>query len=163
MTIRKTTAGEIPAVLAIYEEGRRYMRENGNLNQWSGGYPQKELIEDDVKRGVSYVVEDEGEIVCVFAMIEGPDPTYARIDYGRWLNDNPYLVIHRIAVSRHKKGIASFVFDYALSLCPDVRIDTHRDNIPMQKALGKNGFAYCGIIYLENGDERLAYHKERKQ
>ena len=29
----------------------------------------------------------------------------------------------------------------------------------MQRALEKSGFAYCGIIYLASGDERLAYQK----
>ena len=38
-------------------------------------------------------------------------------------------------------------------------LDTHRDNIPMQKVLARNDFTYCGIIYLENGDERLAFNK----
>ena len=29
----------------------------------------------------------------------------------------------------------------------------------MQHILQKHGFRYCGIIYLLNGDERLAYQK----
>jgi hypothetical protein len=29
----------------------------------------------------------------------------------------------------------------------------------MQRALLKRGFKYCGIIYLESGDERLAYQR----
>lgn len=40
-----------------------------------------------------------------------------------------------------------------------IRVDTHRDNISMQKMLLKNGFKYCGIIYLKDGSERLAYDK----
>ena len=27
----------------------------------------------------------------------------------------------------------------------------------MQHVIVRHGFAYCGIIYLSNGDERLAY------
>lgn len=38
-----------------------------------------------------------------------------------------------------------------------VRIDTHRDNKTMQHVILKNGFEYCGIIYLKNGEQRLAY------
>ena len=33
----------------------------------------------------------------------------------------------------------------------NIKIDTHKDNISMQKLLEKNGFKYCGIIYLEDG------------
>ena len=31
----------------------------------------------------------------------------------------------------------------------------------MQKALKRNGFEKCGIIYLDNGDPRIAYEKVR--
>jgi len=41
----------------------------------------------------------------------------------------------------------------------NIRIDTHRDNAIMQHNIEKHGFTYCGIIYLANGDERLAYQK----
>ena len=38
-----------------------------------------------------------------------------------------------------------------------LRIDTHKDNIPMQKALEKNGFGRCGMIYTDDGSQRIAY------
>ena len=54
----------------------------------------------------------------------------------------------------------------------NIRIDTHRDNKIMQHNILKQGFTYCGIIYLQSGDaldqrslaskgtqERLAYQK----
>jgi len=41
----------------------------------------------------------------------------------------------------------------------NIRIDTHKDNRIMQHNIEKHGFTYCGIIYLANGDERLAYQK----
>ena len=40
-----------------------------------------------------------------------------------------------------------------------MRIDTHVDNTGMQNLLLKLNYNYCGIIYLENGDLRLAYEK----
>ena len=40
-----------------------------------------------------------------------------------------------------------------------IRVDTHRDNRTMQRLLRKNGFCYCGIIYLEDKSERLAFEK----
>ena len=42
---------------------------------------------------------------------------------------------------------------------PSIRVDTHEDNIGMQKLLEKCGFEKCGIIHLENGDPRVAYEK----
>ena len=162
MNIRKTRYEDLDTVLEIYEKGRRYMRENGNLEQWKDGYPQKEIILEDIKNEVSFVVTDETEeIIAVFAFIEGPDITYKKIYDGAWPNEKPYYVIHRIAVNQHRKGVASFVYEECLKKHPVLRIDTHKDNIPMQNSLKKNGFSYCGIIHLLSGDERLAYQKER--
>ncbi len=163
MYIRKTASEDISTVMKIYDEGRKYMRLNGNHEQWAGGFPPQSLIEEDIKNGVSYVVIDKAseEIICVFAFLEGPDITYAKIYNGAWPNDRPYHVIHRIAVSVHRKGVASFVYNECLKQSPVIRIDTHKDNIPMQNSLKKNGFKYCGIIHLLSGDERLAYQKER--
>jgi hypothetical protein len=44
----------------------------------------------------------------------------------------------------------------------NIRIDTHRDNVPMLSLLDKSGFERCGIIYLKNGDERIAFQKIKK-
>jgi hypothetical protein len=33
----------------------------------------------------------------------------------------------------------------------------------MQGCLAKNGFHQCGIIYLADGGERLAYHKTKEK
>lgn len=162
MKIRKTTRNDLEAVLRIYEDGRKYMRENGNTEQWKDGYPHRDTILDDIEKEVSFVVTDENEeIIAVFAFIEGPDITYNKIYNGEWPDDKHYYVIHRIAVSRHRKGVASFVYEECLKKHPVLRIDTHKDNIPMQNSLKKNGFVYCGIIHLLSGDERLAYQKER--
>ncbi len=161
MYIRKAKPEELDILMDIYEAGRQYMRQNGNMEQWDGGYPPKALVAEDIESGIAHVVVDENEeIICVFAYLDGPDVTYSKIYEGAWPNDNKYKVIHRIAVKVHRKGVASFVYDYCLSQYPVVRIDTHRDNIPMQNSLKKNGFSYCGIIHLLNGDERLAFQKE---
>lgn len=162
MIIRKTTRDDLDTVLGIYEEGRKYMRSHGNTEQWKDGYPHRDTVLDDIENEVSFVVADEnGEIIAVFAFIEGPDITYNKIYEGSWPDDKPYFVIHRIAVSRHRKGVASFIYEECLKKHPVLRIDTHKDNIPMQNSLIKNGFGYCGIIHLLSGDERLAFQKER--
>ena len=159
MEIRKATLGDLSVILGIYEDARRYMRENGNLHQWADGYPDATVVCDDIEKGICHVCTDEDEIVGVFVFFEGEDPTYQKIYEGAWKNDRPYGVIHRIAVARHCKGVASFCFDYAYALCKNLKIDTHRDNLPMQGSLAKNGFFRCGIIYLASGDERIAYQK----
>ena len=158
MRIRNTLETDLEKIGKIYENAKKFMRETGNPNQWNGERPNAQTAREDMEKGVGYVAEDAGEIVAVFMFSQENDPTYAKIE-GAWLSDAPYGVIHRIAVAKQGQGIIGYCIDQCFALCQNLRIDTHRDNLPMQRALLKRGFRYCGVIYLENGDERLAYQK----
>ncbi len=157
--ICKATESELPRILQIYAEARDFMRRSGNPNQWKTHHPATQLLLEDIARQQLYLCMEGNEIQAVFAYIPGIDPTYLHIYEGQWCNDAPYGVIHRIAVARQGRGVAAACFDWALEQCRNLRIDTHRDNLPMQRALDKYGFRYCGIIYLQNGEERLAFQK----
>ena len=159
MEIRPASPNDFARVREIYAAARAYMKEKGNPEQWGDRYPEDELIREDIQNENLYLCAEGEEILGVFFYAEGADPTYQRIYDGKWLNEESYGVIHRIAVAEHQRGVASFCFDYAFSRCKNLKIDTHRDNLPMQRSLEKNGFFYCGIIHLENGDERVAYQK----
>ena len=159
LSIRPATDADLEAIESIYDSARRFMRQTGNLHQWVNGYPSRAVITADLEAGHLFVCEENAGILGVFCFFIGNDPTYEKIYDGTWLKKGESGVIHRIAVAVPGKGVAQFCFDYAFSQCGNIRIDTHRDNIPMQKALLKNGFARCGVIYLLNGDERIAYQK----
>ncbi len=159
MQIRKTTLADFDTVMQIYRTAREFMIASGNSTQWWEGYPPEELIIDDIARGDSFVVVEKEKILAVFLYREGIDPTYINIENGEWLNDEPYGVIHRIAVAEKGRGVASFVFDTVFSWCGNIRIDTHENNKPMQRALEKSGFKYCGIIRIATGDPRVAYQR----
>ena len=160
MEIRKAELQELAAIEALYREARAYMKEQGNPTQWGESYPPQALIRADLEAGYSHVCVEDGEILGVFSWIPGPDPTYAVIEDGAWLSSRPYTVIHRVAARAHRRGVASMFFSYALSRCPSLRIDTHADNVPMQRSLAKNGFTRCGIIHLASGSPRIAYQKD---
>lgn len=159
MIIRKTKIADLVDCDSIYAAAREYMKQAGNPDQWNGGYPGVVEILSDIAAGCGYVVEDEGEVVAVFYYAPGPDPTYAKIYDGAWKSEEPYAVIHRVAVKHHGKGIIDFIFKECFEAAGHLRIDTHRDNIPMQNVLKRGGFEYCGIIHLESGAERLAFEK----
>lgn len=159
-SIRPTTLGDLPRLMQIYETARRFMQQTGNGSQWTGGYPQKELLINDIELKQSYVCTGgNDEILAAFCYFIGKEPTYLNIYQGAWLNQAPYGVIHRIASSGKQKGVAEACINWCLQKSQNIRIDTHRDNKVMQHILQKLQFTYCGIIYLENGDERLAYQK----
>lgn len=159
MKIRHATSADLPTIISIYDRARAYMREQGNATQWNGGYPQESILREDIAQEKLYACVEADEILAVFYYAYEDDPTYLKIYEGNWLNSHPYGVLHRIAVNSKGRGVADFCYDYCLSQCKNLKIDTHRDNLPMQKSLAKNGFSYCGIIYLASGDERWAYQK----
>ncbi len=159
MQIRKATAADLTAIFSIYARARKFMAENGNGTQWGNVKPKKELVESDIENGISYVCVKDGEVVGVFALIFGEDPTYKIIYDGEWLSEEPYATVHRIASSGKVKGTGEFCINWALSQMPNIRIDTHKNNSVMRHLLSKLGFTYCGIIHLEDGDERLAFQK----
>lgn len=155
--IRQATVRDIPEILRIYAAARAFMRRSGNMTQWSGGYPSEEIVRADIMHGVSYVLEnDAGHLHAVFALIPGNDPTYAHIE-GAWKDTSPYATIHRAASDGTERGVFRAMLDFARTQYNHLRADTHADNIPMQSCLQKSGFAYCGVIYLANGDPRRAY------
>lgn len=146
--------------MTVLEAARGIMRASGNPGQWPDGYPSQAMIEADIARQVGHIIEDPSGIVGYFAFLPSPEPTYARIYEGRWLEDSlPYHVIHRIASLPEAHGVFAAIMDFAFAKDPNIRIDTHRDNTIMQHNLRKHGFSYCGIIYLASGDPRLAYQR----
>ena len=157
--IRKAREQDLEQILAVYAAARAFMANTGNPNQWGNHHPPKALLENDIKIGQLYVSESDGAVHGVFAFIEGPDPTYSYIEDGAWISDEPYYVIHRIASDGTEKGLLRRAVAYADETSTHLRIDTHAENLVMQNAIAKCGFTRCGIIYLENGDPRIAYEK----
>ena len=164
ITIRQATEHDLPTLMGIFEQGKRIMRQSGNLKQWTNGYPGASLVLSDIAQGNCYLCQDEqGKAIGTFAFIPGKDPTYAHIYQGEWLDDTrPYATIHRLASTTDSHGVAAACLDWCYRQVPNLRADTHRDNHILQHILQKHSFAYCGIIYLANGDERLAYQKVQR-
>ena len=161
MIIRKTTINDISVLEKLFESAREYMIEQGNPTQWTNGYPDIDTIKIDIEKSKSYVcVDDYGIILATFVFYIGIEEDYKNIEDGSWINDNEYGVIHRLASNRSKKGIASFCLNWCYNKINNIREDTHKDNIPMQKLLEKEGYTQCGIITLKrSGDKRIAFQK----
>lgn len=160
--IRKSELKDIDSLLEIYRSAVRYMRKNNNNSQWNGDYPGRPHLIEDINNGNGYLgINEEGLIVMTFAFILGDDPTYRIIRAGEWLNNKPYGTIHRLASNGTERGVLKTVCDYCFQLTENIRIDTHKDNYPMQKALQESGFVKCGEITCRDGSPRIAYQKIR--
>ena len=161
-----TKSEDLKSVMEIFHQAQVALK-SMNVDQWQNGYPSQKIIKADIKNNISHVVTLDNIIVATAAIFIGHEPTYDNLYNGVWITSNePYCVIHRIAVKEEYKGqnIGAFIVDHAVLLSKNnaassIRVDTHRDNLPMQRMLQKNGFSYCGIIYLKDKSERFAYEK----
>jgi len=167
MQIRKSTIDDLDALMPIFEEARGTIAKLG-INQWQDGYPNRAVIEEDILAGRSYLVRTDAGICGTFALIDDGEPTYDQIFDGDWLTGDTqsYIAVHRVAVAVASRGtgISSAIIEYASETAKNlkrdaVRIDTHEGNVVMRRMLEKNGMTYCGVIYLQNGDPRVAYEK----
>lgn len=163
LKIRPAVLEDFPQIWFLYGQARSFMAENGNADQWKNGYPQRNILENDIQKNQLYVGTENGKIVLVFMFVIGPEPAYERIERGHWLNERPYGTIHRLA----SPGLIAHGGDYAINWCyeqccqanADLRGDTHEKNLPMQHIFEKNGFIKCGTIYVRGGSPRIAYQK----
>mgnify|MGYP003320540571 CR=1 FL=1 len=164
--IRKALPEDIDSIMVIIRDAQRALAELG-IDQWQNGYPTRESIEGDIEKGNGYtVLLCEKPIATAVILVDG-EPDYDEINEGRWLQDGPYITVHRLATHNDAKrtGAASALIKAAEEMARErgfgaVRIDTHRKNLVMQAFLQKNGFSRCGVIYLRRtGAERIAFEK----
>ncbi|MFI3129444.1 MAG: GNAT family N-acetyltransferase [Bacillota bacterium] len=164
MIFTKAKRENVPRIMEIVALAQAFLKGNGVV-QWQNGYPTAEKIEDDIAKGQAYVVVEDCVVLAYFVLFAGYEPDYFEGCFlnpeGAWKTDGGYAVVHRVAVGEKGKGLGSAIFDFAMAKAkemgvPAMRIDTHRDNIPMQTVLKKHGFEYCGIINVTEG-ERFAF------
>jgi len=161
MIITKAKREDIETILVIINEAKEWLRSQ-NVNQWQDGYPNIDSFLNDIDNDRLFVVKDNDRVIACFVIVNY-EKTYDKIYEGSWSSDTPYIAVHRIAIKNEYKGkgVARFIFDELKKTNNHIRVDTHEDNLNMQKCLLNNGFEYRGIIYIERGQEsdpkRLGY------
>lgn len=173
MEFRKAGAAHIERLAALYADARAAIAAF-SIDQWQDGYPRVTDIENDIRRDELWIGMTGERIDCAAALLCGKpgetsvDHTYDRIENGAWLTctRKDYAAVHRVACASWARGTgcASQLMAYLAELAREngkwsLRVDTHEGNLAMRKMLAKNEFAYCGVIYLENGDKRVAYER----
>jgi N-acetylglutamate synthase-like GNAT family acetyltransferase len=167
MKLIKATTHDLPVIMEIIGHAQNYLA-SLNIDQWQNGYPNPNAIIKDINNNESYLVQNHTKEVLATAMFSTQnEPTYNTI-IGEWLTSQKatYGVIHRMAVHNKYRGsgAAQFIFQECEAYLKQqtiasMRVDTHQDNKGMQQLLNKMGYSYCGIIYLADGNKRLAFEK----
>jgi predicted acetyltransferase len=165
--IHRIEIDDLNKIMSITNDAKNLLKQNGSL-QWQQGYPNEDTFKIDIKNKSLYGIYQDKELMGYGAYIFGKDENYVEIE-GKWdipANDKD-LAIHRVAVDKNCHGkqfgmkILKYGIIYAKNLgCPTVKVDTHKNNIPMQKSIIKSGFIYKGVVKIirdKLDNLRLAY------
>ncbi|ATF42033.1 GNAT family N-acetyltransferase [Weissella paramesenteroides] len=162
---RQAKPSDVDAIYRIIQQAVAYLGSQ-NSPQWQGSAePNRKEFEDDINKGIVYVLIYNHQVAGVGKLVPGPEQAYEDID-GSWLgNESQYMSLHRIAIDADVRGQGlahQLIHDLVmLSLdhgYRDIRIDTHEINKGMQKTVKKADFDYRGHVQMPvpNGD-RLAF------
>lgn len=160
---RKATTEDAERIWEIILQAKTQMLRQ-NKQQWDESYPLPENILRDIQKGYAYVLCHESTVIAYAAVAFDGEPAYESIE-GKWLSEQPYVVVHRLAVADEmkQKGIATLFMQKVeeLSIEKEIhsfKVDTNFDNFYMHKMLERLGFCYCGKIIYGRGT-RMAYEK----
>lgn len=168
-TFRQAGQQDADAIISLLEDGKQFLREQG-LPQWQNGYPNAQSVAKDIAMGQAYLLFANGSAAGTLALCYGAEPAYNTMVNGSWLTGGEYATIHRVAVAKACRGskAAAVMLKRAEKIAknknlPAIRIDTHEDNLPMQRFLQKNGYIRCGTVFLnggiEDGEKRIGFEK----
>ena len=85
--IREARLTDMAEIMKVMDAAKEIMRQSGNMHQWGEGYPSEAVIFSDIKKNGGFVIEDDCKTVGYFAFLASPEPTYAEIYEGQWLDD----------------------------------------------------------------------------
>lgn len=160
---RQAYQEDIPMVWDILQHAI-LRRKNEGSNQWQDGYPNESIVNQDIKKGIGYVLTLEGIIVGYCAILFNDEPEYDKI-VGQWLTEDDFMVFHRVAIAEGYlgKGLAQILLGFIEALArkqniPSLKADTNFDNLAMLALFAKLGYTYCGEVYFR-GSPRKAYEK----
>lgn len=165
--LRPAVMEDMPAIWDIILQAKAQMYREGK-HQWDENYPTIQILKNDVMQGWGHVLvpsDCRTDIIAYGAVVFDGEPAYSDLRDGNWLSEQPYVVLHRLAVADRwkRQGMAQrymhAVIDIALSHgIRSFRVDTNYDNLYMQKLFDRLGFRYCGRITYDAG-QRMAYEK----
>ncbi|WP_413531813.1 N-acetyltransferase family protein [Empedobacter brevis] len=164
LNLRQGTLEDIDRIWEILQQAIQKRKEEGS-KQWQNGYPNVDVVKNDISKGFGYVIENKDKFIIGYvAIIDEIEPAYTAIE-GKWLNDEPYIVIHRLAIAQDItiKGMGTWTMKEIEKVAiakkiHAIKVDTNFDNIGMLRVFEKLGYHYCGEVYFNNS-ARKAFQK----
>ena len=99
---RKAEPADAERIMEIIRQAQAQMRALGS-RQWQDGYPSARDIMADLAAGRGRTLRLRERVIAYAAVGFDGEPAYLHID-GQWLTDEPYVLVHRIAVVDGERG-----------------------------------------------------------
>ena len=164
LLFRKAEETDIERIWVIIGQAKEQMRRL-NSHQWDESYPALETISQDIKIGNGYVFCKGNKVVAYGVISFDGEPVYKDID-GKWTNELPYMIVHRLAVADEMKrqGMAKrFMLEAEevsrQKVIYNFRVDTNYDNEYMLHLIDSLGFQYTGEVRYRGNNIRKAFEK----
>lgn len=165
LVLRNAVETDMIQLTGMLEDAIALLAKN-NVDQWQNGTLSSELLLGAVLTKEAYVWEERDMgAIAGFCVINTTDDLYDQaLSEGKWRVEGSYLAIHRVMVSQHIRGLKTSTQMFLdikkmgiINGVQSLRVDTHPDNLLMQKALIRNGFVRTGLLYMPSGSPRYTY------
>lgn len=164
LALRGSIESDMAQLTGMLEDAIALLAMN-NIDQWQNGTISSEILLDAIMHDQAFVWEQRDSTgIAGFCVLDTYDELYENLAEGEWTVPGSYLAIHRVMVSQHLRGrkvtTQMFLDIKKMGIVNNVdslRIDTHPDNIMMQKTLKRNGFVRTGLLYMPSGSSRYTY------
>ena len=164
---RKAKISELPQIWKIIQDAIQRRKEDGS-NQWQDGYPNSDVLQNDIEKETGFVLSENDTIIGYCAILINDEPEYEKIE-GKWLTTDNFVVFHRVAIAKTYlgKGFAKVIFNHIENFALknniySLKADTNFDNLAMINIFEKAGYTYCGEVYFR-GSPRKAFEKVLKK
>lgn len=148
MLFRKAGPGDCAERRRSIRLARERMGRQGNP-QWQDGYPADEDVRHDIEAGNGYVLCLHNRPVVYGAILFDEEPAYGPIE-GRWLNDRPYAVVHRLAVHEafERKGLAGLFLAAGRAAVSRQTLIRHTGGYPFRQRTYAQPAGALGLCFL---------------
>lgn len=160
---RRAVLIDISEIWTILQQAIIRRKKDGSA-QWQDGYPNLEVLKNDIDSNAGYVLINGDSIIGYTAIFINDEPEYENIE-GKWLTNEDFIVFHRVAISEQHvgKGFANQLLENIETFAVQnkiysIKADTNFDNLAMLNLFQKFNYTYCGEVYFR-GSARRAYEK----
>lgn len=148
--IRAAHKDELNEIMELIAKCVRVMQDGGS-DQWDEGYPNKEIISEDIERGTLFVCFEKDKIAGIIVLDENQAEEYEAIEWTT--HKGTHLIMHRLAVHPEVqgKGIARKLIAYAEDVAfrgsyTSIRLDTYAKNVKALELYSRLGYERKGEV-----------------